>query len=415
MAGESPITTLTTANDEGILRALGGFESVEVVRSVEAVTSSFKVAGMWPPAGAAGVAGSTSPGDRSIASPGRECIVDHSIGGVTAKALRGWIDLAPVSMSSDEHTIEVSGRSFTGDLVDCAAIGPTDEDGNTGASEWRDATDRTIIIDIADRYGIDVQFKVPAGTPIPYFSLESGEKASEAIERVAAMRSLLVYDDALGRLVVDRVRDEFAAEALDVASVEAVKITQDASRIFGQIEVRSQEPGIPGKNVSGKSGTFALAEDTDSFPPSRPPRKLVIEAETPSTAAQCMERANWEHATRFGQAIKIELTLAGWTTPDEGVNIWEVNKLVHYTDGVHGVDDVFLISEVQFSYSIDEGHKSRLLLQPPAAFDRLSPEQRVKTETDSVLNAGPGKFPLEYLRGTAESFKAWRAARRAVE
>jgi len=393
-----PITTLTTADANGVKRVLGAFETVKVTRSIEAAASSFDVSGMWPGTDANSIVSSAPPGDGAIATPGAECTIEHIVGGQRATVLRGWIDRPPITMDETEHSIEIAGKSFTGQLVECSAI---------GQGEWVGRRDKAIIGDIANAYGINVEFKVEKGEKIPRFVIESGETAYSAIERVAALRSLLVYDDEQGSLVIDRARDEFAATALDVTSIKRINIEQDASRIFNRIVVRSQEPGSGDK--PSRQGTFAEAIDTDSFP-WRPERVLIIDAESPLTEAQCKERADWEHATRFGQAMQIVIAVAGWTTPEKGVHVWKPNTLIHYTDAVHGIDDVFLISEVTLAYGQDTGHETTLRLQPPAAFEKLAPAKRVQREVAKVKNAGPGKFPLGFARSLAESYKEWLAA-----
>jgi len=406
---DQPTTVLIVADDDATRRVLSGWSSVEIVSAIDAPATVMRVDGTWSYLAIGGLVGTAPPADDAVAEPGREFIVEHLIGTERARAARGWVDTVDLVADESTHELSIGGRSFTGDLLDCTAFGADER------TEWRNNTDRTIIQDIAEQLGIDVDYQAEVGDPLPRFAVENGEKGIEAIQRIAAMRSLLVYDDADGRLVIARASDEFAAAEITQSAAKAIRIRQDASRLFDRVRVRAQEPSRPAAGVAQKPDTFGEALDVDSFPESRPDRVLVIDAEAPLTAAQCKERANWEQAVRFGQAIQIEITLAGWARSRSPLRLWAPNLLVHYTDRVHGIDDVFLTTMAALRYSSDgSGHTATLRLQPPAAFEPKPPAQRVAEEVAGSLR-GPGRFPLAYLRGTAEAYQAWKRSQRGPQ
>jgi len=105
----------------------------------------------------------------------------------TDKVLTGYVDASPISYNSQTSTMGVSGRSKTGDLVDCVAT-------NSGG-QWKNRKVEQIITDLARSCGISVKSMVDTGVRVPNFKVNEGESIFSCIDRLLETRSLLSTDD----------------------------------------------------------------------------------------------------------------------------------------------------------------------------------------------------------------------------
>ena len=109
----------------------------------------------------------------------------------------GWIEQSRMGYTKDGQTITVSGRSLTGDLVDCAA--------EHAGGQWLGMGLRRIAEDLCAPYGIDVHANASLGSVFNKFELQDGETVHQALQRAGQRRGVLLQTRSDGHLLFDRV------------------------------------------------------------------------------------------------------------------------------------------------------------------------------------------------------------------
>jgi len=305
------------------------------------------------------------------------------------KVLTGYVDSVTQSYSLDSNEVTVSGRSATGQLVDCSAI--------TAPNHWRKKKPEAVAKLLADPYGITV--KVAPGTdtgePISRFSVESGETVFSAIERAAQQNALLVTDDADGALVLTTA-DTTPRTKVSLISGENILTgsgTFSGAERFSEIRCKGQTAGSDEASGETVAGIAQAVTDPDVDLT----RVLIVTAEGRTNKARAKQRAIWETVNRAGKSVDVTYEVRGWR---QGINesdpLWLPGTLARVDDRVMGIDADLLI--VSVDYSIDDGGTlTTIKLAPPGAYIPLAPAKRLK---------GKGKRKGKITQGVG----AWEVA-----
>ena len=357
--------TLTTGGYE-----YSGWEAVSVTRTLEEACSSFSLA-LTEDVDAAGDAIRPRPGD--------ECTID--IG--SSRVVTGYVDAVTMAHDGTSHTLEVTGRSKTQDLVDCSIV--------TEPFQYRNRTMTDIATVLAAPYHVTVTDEEGIENTIPRFVCETGETPFDAIERLARDQAVLVTDNEYGELVLTTVGQLELPPLAHPGNILSARLTADASQRYSHYTVKAQTVGDDDNFADVVAGIDALIEDDDL----RRYRALVIRGERAMSAAAAKKRAVWEAVTRAGRSAQVEIAVQGWRGPDNV--LWEVNGLTWVTDAVIGVDAVLLTIAVTYSYD-SSGQRTTMLLAPPGAYLPEPPKEQKKRTgkkiTSGVLGAGGGVMGL---------------------
>lgn len=289
--------------------------------------------------------------------PGDACTI--LIGG--QPIINGYVDEPGPSYSETSHSVSVSGRSKTADLIDASAI---NEPG-----QWREQKISQIVRDLCDPFGIEIVVAGPEGDPIEFAEIEQGESVFEIIERLCRMRGLTATDTPDGALALTRATEIQAAGALiKIAGDTKSNIKSGSARAsqaqrYSTYIVKGQMKGSDTEFGRVNSQSIGLATD----PAITRYKPLLILADGQMTAQQCQERAGWEAARRAGQAMSYECVVQGWRQgPD--LPLWTVNQLVPVRDDFANINQKLLLTDVSYQLSSQGGRITSLKLQPPEAF-----------------------------------------------
>jgi len=293
--------------------------------------------------------------------------------------ITGHVDMISPRRSPEDHSITIDGRSLTADLVDCSAM-------NT-PGQWVATPLIRIVEDLVAPFSLRVvSVGGVADQTIPNFEIEQGEKAFEAIERLARMGSVLVRDNPDGDLVLSRAGLDRAAVQLrhldgpdgepdpDNNVLESSAVISLANR-FSEITVKGQD---------ASSDTGFGANDTSPAATSRDDgvsryRPLVVTAEGRAAVADCQRRANWEISRRVGKGQSVTSSVAGWRqgrgrAGQSGPSslsspLWQVNQIVSVHDAALGYFGDLLIVGVSWTLNEKSGQRTTLSLEPVEAYD----------------------------------------------
>jgi prophage tail gpP-like protein len=326
------------------------WQSVTITRSIEQASASFQLEAFE---------GSSAKSPIVVRPQSAAKLTLSTNGGAPVTLIDGYVDDVTVGAGKDATSVSIVGRSKTADLIDCM-----DPD---GPHRWTDTTVLGITQSLAAGYGVEVVAEVDTGRPLSRFALQQGETLFAAIERAARLRSLLVTDDAQGRLVLTRASTAKMTGGLrDGVNMLSSSCAYKGSERFGAIVCRGQR--ATDANTTPTDAATVTATAADASVGRR--RVLVIRPEGRTDPAACLERAAWEMQTRYGRSIRVSVTVPGWV--NAAGELWTVNRLQHVRIDRALLNSTLLIVSVTLTRSTD-GTTTTLELQPPEAFAQLNP------------------------------------------
>lgn len=270
--------------------------------------------------------------------------------------LTGYIDVHQPSISATSHTVSVSGRSKTCDLIDCSSI--------HSPGNFHNQTTKQIAGAIASPFGIAVEMGGGA-TPelVEKFELENGETAFESIERLCRKYQLLITPTPAGNLLLtyaDRSAYGFVLDYWKSASV-----TSDYSQRFSEYRAKGQRHGYDEIDPLKASRVY----NTNNISGVGRYRPKIIRPEGTTTDSAGQKRIDWQASCDLGESLKMDITILGFRTPgNPGTGgIWKKNKRLTVKSEELGVDQQLLIESVSFEKS-DQGTTTRLRLVHPHAY-----------------------------------------------
>lgn len=320
----------------------GGWTSLSVTRSIEQIAGTFSldVTERWP--------GSSL---QRVIRPGEACqlLLDgHPV-------IDGYIDDVEPESDKQSHTVRISGRDKTADLVDCSAIHKS--------GQWKGAKLESIARDLLKPFGIGLKVETATGAAIDSWNIEEGESVFECLSRAARLKAVLLVSDAEGNLVITRASKTQISDAL----VEGQNILTSTGKFswkdrFSHYIVKGQSKATD--DFFGDHAAQVQARVKDEVVSRY--RPLVVVAEDHAHAASARDRAEWERNVRMGRACRATITVQGWSRP--GGDLWQPNTLVHVASPSLSVDAELLIAGC--TWRLDErGTVTQIAVARREAFD----------------------------------------------
>lgn len=159
----------------------GGWTSITIHRGLDQVAGSFDltVTERWP--------GSDIP---KPVKPGQACrvLVDG------APVVTGYVDDVRPSYDDKSHTVSVSGRDKTADLVDCSAP----------STQWAGRSLPQIAAELCRPFGISVRTECDCSAPFQRLKNNEGDSVFQTLEAAARVRAVMLVTDGSGALVLTR-------------------------------------------------------------------------------------------------------------------------------------------------------------------------------------------------------------------
>ncbi len=323
-----------------------GWESMEIKTGIEQIAGAFtlSVTERW--------AGQATPAPIMAGLPCEVWLEG-------APVLTGFIDETTPSYDANAHSVSVSGRDKTGDLVDCSAA--------HASGQWSNRTLLQIARDVCQPFGIQIINLTDVGDPFTSVNIQEGERAFELLDRMARMRAVLLMSDGLGNLLLTRA----GQSRINTALVEGQNILRAQAKFdwkdrFGFYTVKGQHRGSDTAPVDNARSPQGKAVDA-TIAASRY-RPLVLLAEDQGQISSLTQRAEWEANVRLGRSNRATLTVQGWSHAD---GLWKPNQLVRLVSPLLYADLDLLTAQV--TYRLDgNGTTTELELCRPEAFDLIA-------------------------------------------
>ncbi len=351
-----------------------GWERAKVSRSIERGPHNFTLtlSDRW------GVKESANPRSIKVGMAVEVLINEERI-------VSGYIsDLSP-SYDAEKHTIELTGRSKIGDLVDCSTAGKQFK-GQSLLSICKTVCkpfDIQVLVSDSAKKDANEAFTGRSHT------LDLGQTVWDFLEELARIRGVLLTSDANGDLVILRAGTDTADVALELGkNIKSASGSFNAEGLFSEYNVSGQQPSVPkdlgfiGAKVSQPKAQASAQTTSKGISRYRP---FYISSDNPLSAAQCQARADWQKNVHDGRAESITYTLSGWQQVANG-RLWTPNELVEVSDPWMGLEGERLIVETIFTLDGGGSH-TELKLMPKSAFAK-KPEELSKSSSKKNKKMG---------------------------
>lgn len=349
------------SNDQVSLRVEGnrfeGWQSVSIKRSIKAISGAFQlsVTEKW--------AQDQKPWK---IVPGNECVLSVN----KEDLITGYVDSVKPSYDKGSRSISISGRDYTGDLVDCSAV---HKPGN-----WANISLLRLAKIICEPFSISVSVadsaSAVASIPFPNWNLQN-ETAFESLDRAAKLRGVLLMNDGKGNVLISRAGTEKAKTSLSQGeNILSASADFEFKNRFSQYIVKGQAGGLESDNPLPDFSPIGYATDQaiERYRPS------IIIAEGSATLSVCKARAQWEATVRAAKGSQLTVTIQGWRQADG--SLWKLNQITRVKSPWLGVNQDFLISSLEFKKG-SEGTLTVLELERPDAY---TPDPTLSTRKEPL-------------------------------
>ena len=326
--------------------AYGGWESMRLQIGMEQLAGTFELQTFdrWPEQFV----------ERPI-RPGQSCriTVDGEV------VITGWVDEVQPELSGTSHTVKVTGRDMTGDLVDCSVLHK--------GGQWTNRTLAQIATDVCAPFGITVIAQVP--TPIIKSArIQQGETAYELLSRLAVQVGVLLMTDGAGHLVIAKAGTTTVSTVLqEGVNLLSSKLKSSWKERYSKYIVTGQTPAPRDEDdaTSAAQPIPAVEPDPELVAAGRY-RPLVVVSVT--HGVPMANHAAWECRVRIGRSTRATVAVVGWS---HATGLWRPNTLVRLVAPYLQINEPLMIASVTFSLD-EKGMTTELELADPRAFDALS-------------------------------------------
>ncbi len=274
------------------------------------------------------------------------------------QVIDGFIEGINGDTSANSHSISISGRDKTCDVVDSSVF--ENLTFNTSIS-LVDLIKKTLSqsnitgIDVIDNVG-DIEIFEKNDN----ISAEMGESLFSFIERYCRKRQVLCNTDGLGNITLERASNDIITRLLLSESGEAnnnniknIFFGLDNTNRFNKIKMKGQ--GNP-TNVSltPKVLTDVSAEASDDD--IRTSRNLVLTSDSSLDTNTAKLAANWHVNIRRARSLNVNITTAGFSYDEnDETKIWLPNKGIVLKDDFWNINAQLLIKSVEYLYNVNQG------------------------------------------------------------
>lgn len=341
-----------------------GWENARVARSMDFLSSTFDLDVTQ--------AGEFALSDWQI-KMGDEVKVKYG----DSEVLSGYVEDLNTSYDDKSHTVQVSGRDKTGDLVDCQR--PAEP------KQWSNLSILQLCTQLCSPFGVSVQVdgsaQSAAAKKEAIWNYTEGETIFEAIKRLCLKQGIIPLSHGDGKLILTKLGTEYAADRIERGiNILTGGLKQSNKERFSEYHSKGFGFGIDTKQP--KDYIQPKGDASDSVIGRY--RPFVIMTEGAATFGNCKDRAKWESQLRAGNSRSLTYVLAGWEQSNG--QLWKLNTRVKVKDPTWAVEDEFLINSVGFESGAG-GSLVALGLVSKQKYEAASNLEKTKTAFDlsSVL------------------------------
>ncbi len=350
-----------------------GFLSAQIIVDIETLSSHFNFTSSL-------LEGGSFPITRGSSC---EMIVD----GVTVS--NGFVDEIEVEYRSShenvEHTIRISGRDRSQDIVDSRV------DGNV-AFITPISLENVIRNTLATINYTNYSITNEAGDIAPFqkdelIAAHIGESAFDFIDAYCSKRQVLLTNNGNGDLrITTGTGIESPGNLVNLIdgvenNIISARVVYDDSKRFNKYVLRSQPNkaalALTDSKVDPSQLGAIKGQSIDSG--IRDSRVFVINCSNLTNNSDTTNRAQWERDIRRARAIKYEATVVGHRIVGTK-QLWSPKILVNVTDDFCNIYEKLIVRKVTYEVNPEAGNVTRLDLVPRDTFKLMSEQKNIKSK-----------------------------------
>lgn len=351
-----------------------GWTEISVMRNIETMSGSFNFCA---------TSSNINTFPIKVGSPCK-VFIDNTM------VVNGYIDTVGVSYSSNDHSISITGRDRTEDIIDSTIVGVKEFQGmNLIQVIQKVLKDNglTEIKIINEAGNIDAIFpdNDPAATPI-------SQTVFSFIETYARKRQVLLTTDGKGNIVLARGSKYTSSAVLQnqvdglFNNIKSANVNYDLTKRFYKYTLQSQQnpaaigigfdtPGGADEDVEGQEyiqeGDDVPEVDVNSVVVQngfaidssiRSSRVTEIISKTSDSSVNLTELAEWTKNLARARSKEYTAVVVGHYQDDAKTLPWEPNILVKVIDTFADINATLLIKSVEYKVSLDSGSTSHICL-----------------------------------------------------
>lgn len=348
----------------------GGFEGGEVRLGLDQICSSFSLTYF----------DNRSPGSPPPIDCGDRCTltIDDRV------VMDGWVDESNIEYDANSYKATVSGRSLTGDLVDCTAgvrVG-----NRRPKTSWSNVPIGTIVADLCRDFLVQSIVLGEQGANFSKFRLQRGETIGDALARLVRPRGMVAYT-AGSDLVIARAGTERTQTVIRYGDqvirggLKSSMASRYSDYLFkGQTRANDTVNGVSAQQLDG------VVQD-QGVPRYRP---LLIVRGGQDSKADLGQLAILERNQRAGRGERLSYTVYDWERQE---GLWEPNVRVRVIDPRLDVDCEMLVVNVAYRFDVRAGFVTDLELTRPEAYDVIDYPVRGRGRARGIRDAGATSYP----------------------
>lgn len=291
------------------------------------------------------------------------------INGITK--VTGFVDMTVPSGDAASHTITVSGRDVTQDLIDSSV--PDGAKSFSGPITMVEICEKIIAalgatIPVVDVSNADITF----AQINQQFTSDSGRNAMQFLVNYARKKQVYLISDGAGRLQVYRPGADSAVTPLQhtgdsTDNVKRWRASFNMQNRFNTYKVRSQA-GLGFDDLADydtdESVVNSQGDSIDSQ--IRASRYLEVQGEESMGEVETGNRAEEENNIRRALSSVYEAEVQG--VAQENGTLWDIGQKVKINDPFAGVRGLWLIKEVEYSVALGVGTTTTIICVPQDAY-----------------------------------------------
>lgn len=317
--------------------------------------------------------------------------------------LTGWVEKIELNYSRTNHSLTISGRDKTCDLVD-STLGQLESFSAAGK------TLKSLIEKVVDYLGMDVEVieevdVEPFKKEEDIFNVNPGDNCFKYIDEYAMKRQVLITSDPEGNIVITRNNKSSVSGTLKhVIGSEDNNILNcsysiDTTKRFREYRHIGASNALASNIAGGDSPDSLVAREDFWFDESiRTSRKRITMAKLSTTNEESGFKAFWEANIRSARSERVRVVTPGFRVNYNSGNLWKPNQLYELIDDFLGAQDPMVSSSVEYTYDRDEGSSTIIVLVGRFAYLK------------DVIGSGEPSFSAIGGFGIDDYFKAFNKA-----
>jgi len=316
----------------------------------------------------------------------------------------GFVDQVEATQNIDGHTISISGRDSTQDIIDSSV--PDGVKSISGAISLTALCERVInalgaSIPVDDQTGgADIQFD-----NLNQFTSDSGRNAMQFLVDFARKKQVYLTPDGAGRLILFRPGGKKAETSLQHIgdpsdNVKRYRVQFNQQNRFNKYKIRSQDNfgfDDDADYETENGGTDRNGEVIDDE--IRASRYFELQAEESMDQKTTSNRAEEEANIRRALSSVYQCEVQG--VAQGNGDLWDLGLVVQVNDPFAGMRGQFLIKEVEYSVSLGGGTTTGIVCVPQDAYTvrgAATATDKRKTSLGERFQKTDGKTKEKFVR-----------------